>query len=44
MKNLLVEIGTEELPASVINSLSEFIGDKLKELTGAKDIVTCLSS
>jgi len=39
MKNLLVEIGTEELPASVINSLSEFIGDKLKELTGAKDIV-----
>ncbi len=39
MKNILLEIGTEELPTSVINSLSEFIGIKLKELTEAKEVI-----
>ncbi len=32
MKNVLIEIGTEELPASAINNLANFIGQKLKDI------------
>ncbi|MFN3947427.1 MAG: glycine--tRNA ligase subunit beta [Aquificaceae bacterium] len=40
MRDLLIEIGTEELPAGVINPAVEHLKDKLSEILGREDIKT----
>ena len=38
MDNLFIEIGCEELPASVINPALEFLKDKINEILKAKEV------
>ncbi len=40
MKDLLIEIGTEELPAGVISPAVEYLKGKLSEILGREDIKT----
>ncbi len=38
MKNVLIEIGTEELPASLINNLTDYVGERLNEILAASSV------
>ncbi|MFN3471919.1 MAG: glycine--tRNA ligase subunit beta, partial [Aquificaceae bacterium] len=38
MRDLLIEIGTEELPARVIPQAVEYLRDKLSQMLGRQDI------
>ncbi|MFN3599042.1 MAG: glycine--tRNA ligase subunit beta [Aquificaceae bacterium] len=40
MRDLLIEIGTEELPAGVISPAVEYLKEKLSEILGREDIKT----
>ncbi len=40
MNNLLVEIGTEELPASVISPALNYLKEKFNEILKAKKVST----
>lgn len=44
MKDLLIEIGTEELPAGVILQAVEYLKDQLSQVLGRQDIKNLLNA